>query len=37
MQKRKGKNNEKGDNVRLVTSFLGHSSQVRIRENRDYE
>lgn len=37
MRKGKGENNERGDNVRLVTSSLGHNSQVRIGENRDYE
>ncbi len=37
MQKSKGENNERSNNVRLVTNFLGHSFQVRIGENRDYE
>lgn len=37
MQKGKRENKERGDNVRLMTSFPGHNSQVRIGENGDYE
>lgn len=37
VQKSKEENNKRDDNVRLVTSFSGYSSQVRIGENRDYK
>lgn len=37
VQKGKEENDKRNDNIRLVTSFSRHSSQVRVGENRDFE
>lgn len=37
MQKSKRENNERSNNIKLVTSFSKYNSQIRLRKNRDYE